>query len=174
MIYLQKDDIVIRSMKSDEPGIIFEEFLSQGWHPKYAVYETYYQEQQQQQRQVFVAEYQGNIAGYTTMCPFAKEGPFANQKIPEVCDFNVFERFREKGIGNLILDAAEAEAAKKSDKICLGVGLHHGYGSAQRMYIKRGYVPDGSGVWYQNRRLEQYHDCRNDDDLVLYLCKRLR
>lgn len=53
----------------------------------------------------------------------------------------------------------------------LGVGLHSGYGSAQRMYIKRGYIPDGSGVWYNNMLLEQNAQCRNDDDLVLYLIK---
>lgn len=31
--------------------------------------------------------------------------------------------------------------------VCIGVGLHAGYGSAQRMYVKRGYIPDGTGVW---------------------------
>lgn len=32
-------------------------------------------------------------------------------------------------------------AAETSDTVCLGVGLHSGYGAAQRMY-----VPDGSVV----------------------------
>ncbi len=43
----------------------------------------------------------------------------------------------------------EALAAETSDTVCLGVGLHSGYGAAQRMYVLRGYVPDGSGVWYE-------------------------
>lgn len=44
-----------------------------------------------------------------------------------------------------------AQAAETSDTVCLGVGLHSGYGAAQRMYVLRGYVPDGSGVWYEGR-----------------------
>lgn len=44
------------------------------------------------------------------------------------------------------MDAVEALAAVTSDTVCLGVGLHSGYGAAQRMYVLRGYVPDGSVV----------------------------
>ena len=73
-----------------------------------------------------------------------------------------------------MLDAAEKVASELCDTVSLGVGLHHGYGSAQRLYIKRGYIPDGSGVWYKNKQLEQYTACCNDDDLVLYLSKKLR
>ena len=47
---------------------------------------------------------------------------------------------------------------KCCQKLCrycfLGVGLHPGYGAAQRLYIKQGYVPDGSGVWFQNKQLK--------------------
>ena len=46
-------------------------------------------------------------------------------------------------------------------------------GPAQRIYVKRGYIPDGSGVWYQNKVLDQYAPCVNDDDLLLFLSKSL-
>ncbi len=49
--------------------------------------------------------------------------------------------------------------------------LRHGYGNAQRLYVKRGYVPDVSGVWYNSEVLEQYAECCNDDSLVLYTIK---
>jgi len=42
------------------------------------------------------------------------------------------------------------------------------------MYVKRGYIPDGSGVWYKGKQLEQYSKCENDDDLILYFLKSLR
>lgn len=45
---------------------------------------------------------------------------------------------------------------------------------AQGMYVKRGYIPDGTGAWYGDKVCEQNADCRNDDNLVLYLSKRLR
>ena len=60
-----------------------------------------------------------------------------------------------------------------SEVITLGVGLHKGYGPAQRIYVKRGYIPDGTGVWYQNKNIDNNEPCFNDDDLALYLSKKL-
>ena len=88
-------------------------------------------------------------------------------------DFNVLEKFRRNGVGTVLLDVAEKIAAEYSDTVYLGVGLHSGYGSAQRLYVKRGYVPDGSGVWYGDKVCNPYSACVNDDDLVLYLSKKL-
>lgn len=85
----------------------------------------------------------------------------------------MLEKFRERGVGSRLMDAAETIAARYADTVYLGVGLHSGYGAAQRMYVKRGYIPDGSGVWYKDRVCESYTPCENDDDLVLYLSKRL-
>ena len=67
----------------------------------------------------------------------------------------------------------EELAAETSDTVCLGVGLHSGYGAAQRMYVLRGYVPDGSGGWYEGRVWDQYAPCVNDDELNLFLSKKL-
>jgi len=39
------------------------------------------------------------------------------------------------------------------------------------MYVKRGYIPDGTGVWYNGKQLEQYAKCENDDDLTLHFLK---
>ena len=57
--------------------------------------------------------------------------------------------------------------------VYLAVGVHSGYGVAQRIYVRRGYIPDGSGVWYQGKQLEQYAPCCNDDDLLLFMSKKL-
>ena len=70
--------------------------------------------------------------------------------------------------------AAERIAAGHADTVCLAVGLHNGYGAAQRMYVKRGYIPDGSGAWYRGKNCTPYDTVyTNDDDLVLYLSKKL-
>ena len=81
------------------------------------------------------------------------------------------EKNRTQGIGTALMDTAEMLAANYADTVYLGVGLHSGYGNAQRMYVKRGYIPDGSGVWYCNEVCRPYGECKNDDDLVLYLSK---
>lgn len=72
------------------------------------------------------------------------------------------------------MNVAEKIASEYSNIVYLAVGLHSGYGNAQRMYVKRGYIPDESGVWYKNRVCPPYSDCKNDDDLVLYFSKKLR
>lgn len=100
-------------------------------------------------------------------------GPFAGTGWPYIVDFAVLERVRGRGVGSALMDAVEALAAETSDTVCLGVGLHSGYGAAQRMYVLRGYVPDGSGVWYEGHVLEQYVPCVNDDELNLFLSKKL-
>jgi hypothetical protein len=72
------------------------------------------------------------------------------------------------------MDVAEQIAGQYADTVWLGVGLHSGYGSAQRMYAKRGYIPDGTGVWYRDKPCAQYEtEIANDDDLVLFLSKKL-
>ena len=86
----------------------------------------------------------------------------------------MLQKYQCKGIGGKLMDAAEQIAARHSDTVCLGVGLCREYGSAQRMYAKRGYIPDGSGVWYQDKQCVQYETvCTVDDDLLLYLTKKL-
>ena len=73
------------------------------------------------------------------------------------------------------MDVAERLAAQHADTVCLGVGLSREYGAAQRIYARRGYIPDGSGVWYRDVQCVQYETvCTVDDDLVLYLSKDLR
>lgn len=173
MIYYKDEHVIIRDMRVEDSETIHSENISLGWHSDIKIYEQYFCEQENKTRRVFVAVYDGSFAGYTTLRPQAGAGPFANKCIPEVVDFNVFVKYRCKGIGGKLLDAAEKVAAETSDTITLGVGLHSGYGSAQRLYVKRGYIPDGSGVWYKDCQLAQYADCCNDDDLVLYFSKRL-
>lgn len=163
----------IRPMKESDIDAFLRAFAAQGWEKPREVLECYYDDQCSGRRKVFVAEVNGVPAGYATLLPNDPHGPFANRQIPVVNDFNVFLPFGRQGIGSAIMDAVEAEAKKTSDVISLGVGLHSGYGTAQRMYIKRGYVPDGSGVWYEDKPLAPYAPCQNDDGLVLYLSKRL-
>ncbi len=90
-------------------------------------------------------------------------------------DFCVLQKFQRKGIGGKLLDAAEAVAARYGDTVYLSVGLHNGFGAAQRIYIKRGYIPDGSGIWYRDKPCVPYEDAYPiDDELVLYLSKKLK
>jgi len=169
----ENSNIIIRTMKELDIDYFSDEFIKLGWGDRKDTLSLYYREQELLERDALVAEYDGIPAGYITLIPNAKSGPFAGMNIPEIKDFNVLPKFRRLGIGNHLMDCIEGVAKKKSKQICLGVGLHSDYGTAQRMYVKRGYIPDGSGVWYKNRNLAPYESCTNDDDLNLYFVKQL-
>ena len=168
-----KMNCTIRNMIKSDIESLSHGFMNQGWPAREEILASYFWEQASGDREVLVAEIDGAVAGYVTILPSAKHGPFASI-YPELSDFNVFEPFRNKGIGNRLLEKAEQGVKRFSGKVCLGVGLHLGYGPAQRLYIKRGYIPDGTGVWYRNKPLEMGASCQNDDDLVLYLSKDLQ
>ena len=163
---------LIRKMQTSDVKELSQGFVNQGWLGREEILARYFLEQECGEREVLVAEVGGALAGYITILPCAKQGPFAEID-PELSDFNVFEPFQNQGIGNLLMEEAEKRVKLISDKVTLGVGLHSGYGLAQRLYIKRGYIPDGSGVWYQNHRPAMDATCEDIGDLVLYLSKDL-
>ena len=139
------------------------------------MWETYFSEQENGERVVILAEIGGEIAGYVTLFPKVKDAvPFRGMDIAEIKDFHVFVKFQKRGIGTVLMDKIEEIAAGISDTVCLGVGVHSGYGAAQRMYVKRGYIFDGSGVWSGDTPAAQYGMVENGDDLVLYMTKKLR
>ena len=173
LIYYQDQDILIRNLQQSDAQIITEEEIAQGWHSDIEKYQMRLRDQAEGRSISLVAEYKGNIAGYINVYPNSEWGAFGNQGYPEIVDFGVLEKYRRNGIGSKLMDIAEQISAGYADVVYLGVGMHYGYGSAQRMYVKRGYIPDGSGVWYGDKVCEQYADCKNDDDLVLYFSKEL-
>lgn len=174
MIFYQDDEILIRNMADEDAEILAAGEIAQGWGDTTEKHRTRLRDQAAGRCIALAAEYCGQTAGYLSVYRRVEHGPFAERGWPELVDFGVLEKFRRHGIGGKLMDAAEKIAAETSPVVGLGVGLHSGYGSAQRMYIKRGYVPDGSGAWYRDEVCPPYGDCRNDDDLVLYLYKKLR
>ncbi len=99
---------------------------------------------------------------------------FRERGIPEIQDLNVIQARRRGGLASRLLDEAEARIGKRSPFAGIGFGLYADYGAAQRLYIQRGYVPDGRGVHYHHEPLPPGVTCTLDDDLVLYLVKQLR
>ncbi len=127
-------------------------------------------------RWVCVAEWCGDVAGHVTLLWEAADSVLRAAGIPEVYDLKVLEPFRTRGIGSALLDAVETHAVTRSDSIGLNVGLHSGYGAAQRLYVRRGYVPDGAGLVIDGVTVEEGATVRlMDDDQMptLRMTKRL-
>ena len=168
------EHLTIRELREEDIAPIVAAEIAQGWHSTPKKLQMRLEHAAIGRSVNFVAVWDGVPVGYVSVYRDSIHGPFVDWKCPDIVDFNVLEAYRCRGIGSALLDVCEAYAARTSDVVTLGVGLHSGYGAAQRLYIKRGSIPDGSGVWSDNRIAEPYTTVENGDDLVLYLYKKLK
>ena len=126
---------------------------------------------------MWVAHVNNQFAGYVTLKWQSGYESFARNNIPEIMDLNVLPPFRKCGVASMLLDIAEKIAASKSDVVGIGVGLYGGsdggYGAAQKLYVRRGYIPDGEGITYNYQHAIPGNSYSLDDDLVLMCTKKL-
>lgn len=166
--------IELRPLNAQDPAIIEDSFLRQGWCKPASQYVRYLQEQQEGTRDVLIATSNGTFAGYVTVLYSSQYAPFREQRIPEISDLNVLQSYQGMGIGQALIARAEDLIRIHSPVAGLGVGLLQDYGPAQRLYIKLGYTPDGRGATYRGHPLGYGAEIAADDDLILWMTKRLR
>lgn len=173
MVYLQKEEITIRDMEEADSRNICraQEDESEG---NIRYYEKQYGHIREKMCAGLMAVCRGEPAGYVYLYYQCKWGALGNQGYPSVVDLSVLPKFRRRGIGALLMDAAERIASEYSDLVYLDVGLNSQFGSAQRLYARRGYLPDGKGCYYEDKVCETDAPCRNSDELTLCLVKKLR
>lgn len=167
------ENLLIRPLTEDDPERISAAFAAQGWDKPAALYQRYLQEQTDGARVVFVAECDGDFAGYVTLVWLSDYLAFIQRNIPEIVDLNMLKRYQRRGIASALLEAAEKRASERSLDVGLGVGLTSDYGAAQRLYVRRGYVPDASGAWSHGKVLQIGDQIQVDHDLALYLTKTI-
>jgi GNAT superfamily N-acetyltransferase len=165
-------NLVIRLLKSDDLAPIAAAF--EKLNKPIRLYERYFDEQTRGLRAVHVAFMGGAFAGYLTICWSSSYPAFRAAQIPEIVDFNVLPQLRRQGIGTALIDKAETEIARVSKMAGIGVGLTPDYGAAQRMYILRGYVPDGRGLHYRGHYPQYGEKMTVDDSMALYFIKELK
>jgi GNAT superfamily N-acetyltransferase len=123
------------------------------------------------ERTTLLAFYGDRFAGSLHLLATSHYPYFVEQGIPEINDFNVIPPLRRLGIGHALMEAVEAIAFETCGIAGIGVGLYDSYGSAQRLYVKRGYIPDGRGVMYKQQPVTPGAMVCADDDLNLYYIK---
>ena len=164
----------IRLLQQSDIKKIVEAFKVSNWTvKKYSLFEQYLNEQNQSQRVCWTAYQNEEFAGYVTLKWKSSYPHFSKREIPEIVDLNVLPLFRNKGVATALLDIAEALVSSKTNTIGIGVGLYKEYGSAQRLYIKRGYLPDGQGVTYNYQPTTPGKSYCLDDDFILWFTKKL-
>ncbi len=172
------NDLSIRPLAPYDIDLMTDAFCKVGWDKSASVFQRYLKEVETGERLVWVAHQYEQFAGYITLKWQSEYLSFKEQNIPEIMDLNVLPRFRKMGIGSHLLDLAEQEAATKSDRVGIGVGLYAGvdggYGAAQRLYVKRGYIPNGKGITYKYEPTIPGNSYSLDDDLVLWFTKKVK
>lgn len=116
----------------------------------------------------------GEIAGHVFLYYKCRWGACKNQGLPSAVDLKVFEKYRCKGIGNELMQAAENIAKEHTTKIYLDVCVNSEYGAAQRLYAGRGYLPDGNGIYYEENICKLDEQYMNNDELTMCLIKELQ
>ncbi len=163
----------VRPFEAADVETITAAFAAIGWNKPESLYRRYFEEQGRGERLVLVARLDGSFAGYLTIAWRPDYPPFARDRIPEVQDLNVLPACRRVGVATALMDEAERLVSARSPVLGIGVGLFVDYGPAQRLYARRGYVPDGEGIHYRLRPVTPYQEIMVDDDLVLSLTKQL-
>jgi GNAT superfamily N-acetyltransferase len=167
-------DINIRFLQAGDIPEIAAAFAALGWNKPASQYECYLAEQTAGERTVLVAFADEVFAGYVTICWQSHHPPFYAENIPEIVDFNVLPHLRRQGYGGSLMDEAERLVAERSPIVGIGVGMYADYGAAQRMYVRRGYIPDGRGLFASGYPAQYGEQVIVDDDLVLYFYKLLK
>ena len=115
-----------------------------------------------------------DVVGYLAVVWQSNYADFRSRGIPLVHQVAVAGPFRRQGVATRLMDAAEQLARDRGiDTLGISVGLFDDYGPAQRLYGRRGYVPDGRGACQGQRPLRKGVLVTIDDDLIIWLTKDL-
>ena len=164
----------VRNLELADAPLIAAAFAAVNWRNKAeSKYRRYFREQEAGSRDVILGFLGDDFAGYGNIVWSPGYALFREAAIPEIQDLNVLPQFRRHGVATAIMDEAEARIAERSPIAGIGVGLYADYGPAQRMYVLRGYVPDAHGITYNDQRVPGGATVIADDDLILWLTKRL-
>ena len=115
-----------------------------------------------------------NVMGYLAIVWRSNHPGFRSRGIPLVHQIAVAGPVRRRGVATLLMGAAE-QLARDRGIAALGitVGVFDEYGPVQRLYGRRGYVPDGRGACRGERPLSKGMQVTMDDDLIIWLTKDL-
>jgi|JI9StandDraft_1071089.scaffolds.fasta_scaffold09623_5 GrpB-like predicted nucleotidyltransferase (UPF0157 family)/GNAT superfamily N-acetyltransferase len=134
----------------------------------------YFKEQSDGIRISTIVQERDKISGYGHLLLNSLYPPFSNDHIPEIHDIWIYEDARKKGLGTLLIAHLENLAKEYgADEVGIGVGLYKDYGRAQRLYFRLGYEPTGGGITYKGVPVIPGDQYPIDDDLILWLTKRL-
>ena len=165
--------ITVCELTKDNASRLCGAFLGTAWERPLTHFDLLLAEQESGLRTVLVARIDDQLAGHASIFWKPAYPYFRSHGIPEIQDLNVVPHLRRRGVASRLLDEAEKRVSVNHSQVGISFGLHPGYRVAQRLYVVRGYVPDGQGVFWRDRFPMGAETVVLDDHLLLHLIKRL-
>lgn len=164
----------IRPMTNTDVSLVFQALNHHNIGKPLDYINRCWEENKTGERTTLIALHDDQFAGWLHLLKTSHYPHFVESGVPEINNFDVVPTLRRLGIGSALMDAVEKVAFDKHRIVGIGVGLYESYGNAQRLYVKRGYIPDGRGVMYKEQPVIPGTEVCVDDDLVLYFTKERR
>jgi GNAT superfamily N-acetyltransferase len=132
------------------------------------------EEQSRGDRSAAIARDGGDIRGYGHLVWKSGYGGFRAARVPEIRDLMVADGHRRRGIGTaLVVYLGRTAHNAGARRVGTGVGLNEGYGAAQRLFVKLGFMPDGRGLTSGSLPVFPGDSVTADDTLLLWLLRDL-
>ena len=161
----------VRAMKESDAAAFNYEYTLSGEVKSGETFNTLYARQRLKKANVYVAEFESKLLGYVVV---SVDSDINGRYTAHIEDLFVLPLFRKCGVGGNLLDYAESEIVRRFDKVHTSIGIGANYGAAQRLFVKRGYVPDGQGARYNGRILQDGAQAINTRSLCLKYSKELK
>ncbi|GIQ68726.1 GNAT family N-acetyltransferase [Xylanibacillus composti] len=165
-------NVHIRRMQQEDIRVIHQALADNQMGKPLAYIERCWAEHQSGARVTLIALRRKQFAGWLHLLAHSNYPPFQAAGIPEINNFEVLPAYRKQGVGKELMDAIEQIAFAQYPEVGIGVGMNASYGQAQRLYVRRGYMPDGRGLYDGQRQVQQGDTVQVGHDLALYLTKK--
>ena len=167
----QETTLTFRVVSPQEIAQVKQEVKAAFFSGDEATIEAHFEEHENGDSTTILGYEAGRLVGIVTIRWFSRNPSFRERQIPLIQNIEIRYEDRGRGLGNQMLERTEQEIAKRSPLAGLVVGIFESYGPAQRLYAKRGYIPDGRGVCRQFTPLQEGDVITVDHDLLLWLVK---
>jgi GNAT superfamily N-acetyltransferase len=171
---MSTDSLSFRSARSDDLASLEQMAQALGNARETGYFGTCLNEQGEGRRDVIIVSYDGVDAAYGMINWQPQYALYRRFDIPEIQDLNTIPEYRRRGIAQAMITYFEDMARTRGcETVGIAVGLHAGFGAAQRIYMRMGYVPDGYGVTYDRVTVSMGEFRPIDDNLCLMMTKDL-
>ncbi|OPJ64892.1 hypothetical protein [Clostridium oryzae] len=165
------DKIILRDLNEYDWDVIEESFRREGWQKDLESYKQYFDYMKQGICSIIIAQWLEDFAGVLVINWQSEYENFKEREIPEISDIRVVHKFMRSSVYDELMDEAEKRIFQKKDTAGIGISLAAEYSQTHILCIKRGYIPDGTGIYKQNKQLQLGQQIIFDEKLKMYMIK---